>query len=167
MPRRDNSSTTVLIEPAGSVRHYATSENRVTFVPLLIKRRHRRTLLIAPPGSEGGGPPAQPQGTASFDLPLIRTLGKAFYWQRLLDSGEVPTITALAHQLNLEPGWVAEVLRMTRLAPDIVQAVLSGTQPRHLNLHALRGRQAMVSQDWTEQRRLFGFLQPVYQTHGC
>jgi hypothetical protein len=116
-------------------------------------------LLIAPPGDvESGVPYAGPQGAPSFALPLIRTLGKAFYWQKLLDSGEVATITALAHQLNLEPGWVAEVLRMTRLAPDIVQAVLSGSQHRHLNLHALRGWQAMVSQDWSEQRRLFGFV---------
>ncbi len=68
------------------------------------------------------------------------------------------TITALAHRLNLEAGWVAEVLRMTRLAPVIVQAVLSGTQPRHLNLHTLRGRQVMVPVDWEEQRQLFGFV---------
>lgn len=158
-PSTGNKGTAVSIQSAGKARHYVTSENRVTFVPLSIKRRHRRTLLIAPPeGAEADMPRAGPQSTPSFDLPLIRTLGKAFYWQRLLDSGEVPTITALAHQLNLEPGWVAEVVRMTRLAPDIVQAVLSGTQPRHLNLHALRGRQAVVAQDWMEQRRLFGFV---------
>lgn len=152
--------TAVAIRRNGPVRDLSTTEHRVTFVPLSIKRRHRRTLLIAPPSGHDadGGPSAAPQGSPSFDLPLIRTLGKAFYWQKLLDSGEVATITALAHQLNLEPGWVAEVLRMTRLAPDIVQAVLSGTQPRHLNLHALRGRQSMVSQDWSEQRRLFGFV---------
>jgi len=52
---------------------------------------------------------------------------------------------------------VAEVLRLTRLAPDIVQAILDGRQPRHLNLHAVRGRQAEVPVDWDEQRRLFGF----------
>ena len=149
----------MLIQPEGTARHYATSDNRVTFVPLSIKRRHRRTLLIAPPASlEEDGASAGPQSAASFDLPLIRTLGKAFYWQKLLDSGEVPTITALAQQLNLEPGWVAEVLRMTRLAPDIVQAVLKGMQPRHLNLHALRGRQATVPLDWQEQRQTFGFV---------
>jgi hypothetical protein len=149
-------STAVNIKPNGPVRQYATSENRVTFVPLSIKRRHRRTLLIAPPvDTETGGRPAEAIGAPFFDLPLIRTLGKAFYWQKLLDSGEVATITVLAHQLNLEPGWVAEVLRMTRLAPDIVQAVLNGTQPRHLNLHALRGRQATVPVDWEEQRSRF------------
>ena len=57
-----------------------------------------------------------------------------------------------------EPGWVAEVLRLTRLAPDIVQAILDGRQPRHLNLHAVRGRQAEVPVDWAEQRQLFGFF---------
>lgn len=153
-------STAVNIRPSGPVRQYSTSENRITFVPLSIKRRQQRTLLIAPPTEKLGTLAEQnsPAKTVSFDLPLIRTLGKAYYWQKLLDSGEVPTIAALADRLNLHQGWVAEVLRMTRLAPDIVQAILSGTQPRHLNLHALRGRQAVVPLDWDEQRHMFGFL---------
>ena len=45
-------------------------------------------------------------------------------------------------------GWVCEVLRITRLAPDIIRAILDGRQPRHLNLHAMRGRQEEVSLDW-------------------
>ena len=124
------------------VRQYGTTENRITFVPLTIKWRQLRTLLIAPQ-TEGKGTSAEqasPAGTVSFDLPLIRTLGKACYWQKLLDSGEVPTIAALADRLNPHQGWVAEVLRMTRLAPDIEHAILSGTQPKHLNLHALPGQ---------------------------
>ncbi len=124
----------------------------MTFVPLTIKRRHTRKLLIAPPGQEDA------KVRSSFDLPMIRTIGKAFYWQKLLDSGEVANATELARQLKLEPGWVAEVLRLTRLAPDIVQAILDGRQPRHLNLHAIRGRQAEVPVDWDEQRRSLGFL---------
>jgi hypothetical protein len=46
---------------------------------------------------------------------------------------------------------------MTMLAPDIIRAILDGRQPRHLNLHAVRGRQAEVPVDWQDQRRLFGF----------
>lgn len=60
----------------------------------------------------------------------------------------MPTIAALANPLNLHQGWVDEVLRMTRLASDIVQTILSAMQPRHLNLHALRGRQTTVTLDW-------------------
>lgn len=46
---------------------------------------------------------------------------------------------------------------MTLLAPDIVRAILEGRQPRHLNLHAVRGREKEVPLTWDEQRRLFGF----------
>jgi len=139
------------ISVAGPSREYQSQGSAVTFVPLTIKRRHTRKLLIAPPGQEDA------KVRSSFDLPMIRTIGKAFYWQKLLDSGEVANATELARQLKLEPGWVAEVLRLTRLAPDIVQAILDGRQPRHLNLHAIRGRQADVPVDWDEQRRLLGF----------
>ncbi len=52
---------------------------------------------------------------------------------------------------------MAEVLRLTRSVPDIVQAILEGRQPRHLNLHVVRGRQAGVRVDWQEQRVRFGF----------
>lgn len=139
------------ISVSGPSREYQSQGSAVTFAPLTIKRRHTRKLLIAPPGQEGA------KVRSSFDLPMIRTIGKAFYWQKLLDSGEVANATELARQLKLEPGWVAEVLRLTRLAPDIVQAILDGRQPRHLNLHAIRGRQADVPVDWEEQRRLLGF----------
>ena len=83
------------------------------------------------------------KATSSFDLPLLRTLGKAFYWQRMIDTGEVANASELARNLKLEVGWVCEVLRMTRLAPDIIRAILDGRQPRHLNLLrcvAARGR---------------------------
>ena len=62
------------------------------------------------------------------------------------------------HRLAVyEVGWVCEVLRMTRLAPDIIQSILDGRQPRQLSLHAMRGRQGDVPLDWEGQRRMFGF----------
>ena len=92
-----------------------------------------------------------------FDVPMIKTLGKAFYWERLIDDGTYSTTTDLAHAMKVEPGWAAEVLRMTMLAPDIVEAIFEGRQPRHLNLHTLRGRQEQLPRDWAAQRRLLGF----------
>ena len=47
---------------------------------------------------------------------------------------------------------------MTRWASDIIRAILEGRQPRHLNLHAMRGRQGEVPLDWDEQRGMFGFV---------
>ena len=91
-----------------------TLRRSVTFVPLTIKRRHRSRLIVPLVGASAV------KATLSFDLPLIRTLGKAFYWQRMMDTGEVANASELAHSLKLEVGWVCELLRMTRLAPDII-----------------------------------------------
>ena len=141
----------VEIKESGAPRQYEINGRPTTFVPLSIKRRHVSKVLVPPAGSEIS------TVKTFFDLPLMRTLGKAFYWQSLLDSGEVANASELARQLKLEPGWVAEVLRMTLLAPDIVLAILDGRQPRNLNLQTMRGRGNEMPVAWEDQRRVFGF----------
>ena len=89
---------------------------------------------------------------------MIKTLGKAFYWQRLLDEGKYATATDLARAFKLEPGWVAEVLRMANLAPEIIEAILDGSQPRHLNLQTIRGRHEPLPRDWEKQKKMLAFV---------
>ena len=149
--RETPASRRVEITPSGTPRQFEVGGRPVTFVPLAIKRRRSSKLIVPPAGADSV------KSTSTFDLPLIRTLGKAYYWQRLLDTGEVATATELARRFKLDPGWVKEVLRMTRLAPDIIRAILDGRQPRHLNLHAVRGREMEVPLDWEAQRSLFEF----------
>ena len=144
----------VEVTPSGTPRLFEMAGRTVTFVPLRIKRRHSSKLIVPPVGA------VSEKVTSSFDLPLIRTLGKAFYWQKIIDTGEMANASELARRFKLESGWVSEVLRMTRLAPDIIRAILEGRQPRHLNLHAMRGRQAEVPLDWDAQRKLFEFIVP-------
>lgn len=141
----------VRIDIGPEARHYTTGQQRVTMVPLTIRRKQNRKVMIPPPGAPSV------LGTGGLDLPMIRTLGKAFYWQRLLDEGRFKTTKELGRAVKLEPGWVAEVLRMTLLAPDIIEAILDGRQPRHLNLQTLRGRIDQLPRDWVEQRQALGF----------
>ena len=141
----------VRIDIGGDARNYTTGQQRVTVVPLTIRRKQNRKVMIPPTGD------GSELGTGGHDLPMIRMLGKAFYWQRLLDEGRYPTANDLARSWKLEPGWVAEVLRLTTLAPDIIESVLEGRQPRDLNLHTLRGRRDQLPRDWGEQRKALGF----------
>ncbi|CAJ0885491.1 hypothetical protein N6G06_16470 [Cupriavidus gilardii] len=143
----------IRVEVGADARSYVSDGQRVTLVPLTIKRRQNRKLLIPPA-------PDAITATGGLDVPMIKTLGKAFYWKRLIDEGIYPTTADLARALKLEPGWAAEVLRMTLLAPDIVEAIFEGRQPRHLNLHTLRGRQDLLPRDWAEQRKALGFSPP-------
>ena len=62
-----------MVTPMGQPRQFETMGRSVTFVPLVIKRRHRTKLIVPPVGASA----AQP--TSSFDLSLIRTLGKGFH----------------------------------------------------------------------------------------
>lgn len=136
------------IEAAGAPRRFDHGGRSVTFVPLTIKRRHTRKLLVPPADSQ------EAMRACSFDLPMMRTIGRAFYWQRLLDSGEAADANAIAKRFRLDHGWVCEILQLTRLAPDILVAIAEGRQPRHLNLQAIRRG---IPVGWAEQRSLLGF----------
>ena len=154
-PTANSRRRAIRIEVGNDARSYVSAGQRVTLVPLTIKRRQNRKLLIPPT------PESAASAAGGLDASMIKTLGKAFYWKRLLEEGRYPTTTDLARSLKLEPGWVAEVLRLTLLAPDIVEAILDGRQPRHLNLQTLRGRHDLLPRDWAEQRRLLGFPPPA------
>ena len=52
--------------------------------------------------------------------------------------------------------YVARLLPLAFLAPDIVTSVLAGTQPVHLTTEMLT-RRANLPLDWEEQRALLGF----------
>jgi hypothetical protein len=154
---RGNPTRSVIVDQTGEAKDYVDRGQRVTVVPLCIRRRHTRKLIIRP----NSGPTLTCEG-GETDQSMIVTLSRAFYWQKLLDDGEFKTVVDLAKALRLEIGWVAEVLRMTLLAPDIVQAVLDGRQPRNLNLHVLRGREKNISRVWETQRQELGFSTPKY-----
>lgn len=141
----------VRVEVGVDTRNYRTGQQRVTMVPLTIRRKQNRKVLTPPAGE------CIATAFGGLDLPMIRTLGKAFHWQRQIDENQYANASDLARALKLEPGWVAEVLRLTTLAPDIIEAILDGRQPKHLNLQTLRGRHDLLPRDWLEQRRQLGF----------
>ena len=142
----------VRIEVGGTSRQIMDGAQRVTMVPLTIRRKQNRKLLTPSSGSSAN------VMSGGMDIPMIKTLGKAFYWQRLLDEGKYATATDLARTFKLEPGWVAEVLRMANLAPEIIEAILDGSQPRHLNLQTIRGRHEPLPRDWEEQKKMLAFV---------
>ena len=69
----------IRVEVGPDARSYVSAGQRVTLVPLTIKRRQNRKLLIPPT------PESAAATTGGLDAPMIKTLGKAFYWKRLLE----------------------------------------------------------------------------------
>ena len=72
-----------------------------------------------------------------------------FRWQRLLDRGTYNTIKEIAAKEKVDPGYVGDVLRLTLLAPDIIEMILDGRQPPGLQFEQLR---KSLPLEWQAQR---------------
>jgi hypothetical protein len=71
------------------------------------------------------------------DITLIKAVARAFRWRRMLEFGRFSTINELAAAEKINSSYVSRVLRLTLLAPDIVEAILDGRQAAGLTLPGL------------------------------
>lgn len=134
--------------PAGGVR-------METFIPwTLVKRGVRRkiiTPLDAPQAFADESAQEREARIAAQDSALVRALGMAHHWQRLLDDGRFTSMTEIAQAEGLNPGRVCTIARLVHLAPDVVEACLtdnSGIALEHLI------RNGSLPLDWQQQRRM-------------
>jgi site-specific DNA recombinase len=109
---------------------------------------HRRQgALILEPANAAATP------AAKVDRTLVRAVVLARRWISELESGAVASVTALADREGLCKHYAARMLPLAYLAPDLVEQILSGRQPRALTLGALTT--APLPADWARQRALF------------
>ena len=96
-------------------------------VPFAIRKRGGRTLVITPDGVTSA-----PAPRTRVDSALLKALARGFRWRKLLETGHFATIEEIAKAENINPSYISRVLRLTLLAPEIVEAILAGTQPAGL-----------------------------------
>jgi len=100
---------------------------------MFVKRSHGRKLIFAPQTLEGD----------NADMPdviqsaVVPTLAWAFLWAERLESGNIKSVADLARSLYIDSSYVARTLKLTTLAPDIVEAILNGEEPDDLSLSKL------------------------------
>jgi hypothetical protein len=90
------------------------------------------------------------------DETLIKALVRAHRWRQKIESGQARSITDLAEQEGVTDAYVCRLLPLTCLAPDIIEAILDGRQPKELKLAELLGNGPGSGEN---QRRAFGFRQ--------
>jgi hypothetical protein len=114
-------------------------------VPLAFRRRGGRKLVVSPAGDQPWAPP-RPR----IDKPLVKALARAFRWKEMLEAGQYATVNELAKAEKMNASYVGHVLRLTLLAPDIVEAILDGRQPPTMRLQPLIRKGFPV--EWERQR---------------
>lgn len=102
-------------------------------VPLAIRRRGGRKLVVTPDGSIHGTVPARTRA----DPALVKALARAHRWKRLLEGGHYASLGELAAAEKIDRSYLGKMLRLTLLAPGIVEAILDGRQPEGVTLPAL------------------------------
>ncbi len=109
-------------------------------IPISVKPRGGRKAIITP---------AAMQVEARQDITLIKAVARAFRWRRMLEDGCYSTIKELAAAEKINASYLCRVLRLTLLAPEIVEAILDGQQPEGMTLSGLMEPCPL---GWKEQR---------------
>ena len=93
--------------------------------------------------------------TPHRDEKLFNAVTLAFYWKQIMEEKHL-SVTELARRENIDRGYMGQIIRLTTLAPDIIMAIINGTQPKLLNLRKLLRERFPYS--WEEQKRELGFI---------
>lgn len=93
-------------------------------VPISIRKRGGRRLVLAPDGTDITAAPV----ARHIDNAMIKAIARAFRWREMLENGTYATIAEIADAEKINESYVGRVLRLTLLAPDIVEAILAGRQ---------------------------------------
>ena len=116
-------------------------------VPARLKRCGIETRLIIPSSK------VVPAHSSSVDA-IRGALSKALAWNDALVTGNVKSMTELATREKVTQRYIAHLIKLAFLAPDIMQAVARGEIPPGLSLDRLKKGFPL---DWTQQRKVLGF----------
>jgi hypothetical protein len=119
----------------------ADGETITVHIPLTFRKRGGRKLVVTPDGAEWAPRPR-------VDNAMVKALARAFRWRKMLDDGVYATIEELATSKGIAKTYVSQVLRLTLLAPEIIESILDGRQPQELQLDDLL---AGFSLEWSRQ----------------
>lgn len=139
---------TVRKNPDGSV---------TVHIPISFTRRGGKRYIIAPPHPLDDATPEEVKKAEKRGKPnkaIAKALAQAFHWKEMIDRREASSSRELAAKLKVNESYLARILRLSLLAPDIIEALLDGNQPEKLKLGDLL---KPVPHLWNEQRIKYGF----------
>lgn len=133
-------------------------------VPLKIRQWGGRKAIISPDGAPLTPEEAKTGPVATRGDPaLVKALARAHRWRGLLEGGIYATVRDMAKAEKVNETYICRVLRLTMLAPDMVEAILDGRQPEEVTLPTLMQGVAVV---WGNQHVQAAVVAPAYPSSG-
>ena len=115
-------------------------------VSMTIRKQGERQVSVSLDGSVLPGAPRQ--ATTAADSALLKALAQAFRWKRMLEDGRYASVSDIARAEKLDRTYVGDMLRLTLLAPAVVEAIVDSRQSAGLTLPVLMKPFAV---DWLKQ----------------
>ena len=128
---------------AGKAHLSKDGRTAVVSISVSFLQRGGRKQILSPPGTAPWSP------TPRVDGALVKAVVRAHRWRHMLESGEYSSSAELAKAEKVNDSYLSRILRLTLIAPDIVEAILSGRQPRTLQLDDLL---KPLPEAWEQQR---------------
>jgi hypothetical protein len=119
-------------------------------VPLALSRRGGRKVILTPSGGSAWAPRQR-----RVDNSLIKAIARAHRWKQMMESGAYGSVTELAATEKINQSYVCRVLRLTLLAPLLVEAIMDGRHPSELTLATLM---RPFPAEWREQMERKGVM---------
>lgn len=101
-------------------------------VPLAFARRGGRKQIVLPDDAPSWAPPC-----ARVDNTMVKAIARGFRWRKLLETGVHNTVEDIARTEKISSSYVSRILRLTLLAPAIVEVILDGRQEPEMTLATL------------------------------
>src|SRR5580704_10396570 len=127
-----------------------TGQTLTIRVPLPPRRRGGRKFIVGPGGVTWTG------RRVVLDNTIVKALGRAHRWKAMLESGDYCSMTDLAKSEKINLSYLCRVLRLTLLAPTIVQELLDGKHTSELQLSDLLRPIPLI---WAERQDTLYVLQ--------
>ena len=137
----------------GSVETRLEGSTLVVRIPMRFQRRGGRKRIVAPDGSE-----LAPRSKPQPDGTLVKALVRAWRWQRMLDEGIYTSVSEIGDAENISKSCMSLVLRLALLAPDIIEAIVTGRAGQSVMLEKL---ERLLPASWEEQRQVLRIRRSV------
>lgn len=124
----------------------ASGEEPIIRVPFRLQKRGGETIISAP---NGDAPPR-------LDGVLIKAVARAYSWREALESGKAKSASDLVQMSGYSKRYVRRLLPLAFLSPDILEAILEGSQPPRLKLADLLDTDLPLL--WSLQRKKLGIF---------
>src|ERR1700737_1613637 len=114
-------------------------------IPVSFRQRAGRKQILTPSGSAPWSPAPR------VDTALLKAIVRAYRWREMLENGKYSCAADLAKAEKVNASYLGRILRLTLVAPDLIEAILTGCQPSTLQLDDLLKPLPAI---WAKQRSM-------------